>query len=99
MNPGKKRFGQGNDVDRARPHIFHRDYWPLKLIHEEVTRFFEEHASSLHSKRVVDLGSGDFPYARIAAVGDARLIAADINPTYRSVRHSDRPRHRPHCFG
>ncbi|MGH8656392.1 MAG: class I SAM-dependent methyltransferase [Gammaproteobacteria bacterium] len=84
-NAGKKRFGQGNNVDRARPHIFHRDYWPLKLIHKGVTRFFEEHASSLHGKQVVDLGSGESPYVRLAAVGDARLIATDINPTDPSV--------------
>ncbi|MGH8608711.1 MAG: class I SAM-dependent methyltransferase [Gammaproteobacteria bacterium] len=81
MNGGNKRFGQGNDVDRAHPHIFHRDYWPLKLIHEGVTRFFEEHASSLQGKRVVDLGSGESPYARLATVRDVRLIAADIKPT------------------
>ena len=34
-----KRFGQGNEVDRARPHVFHRDYWPLKLIRRGVDAF------------------------------------------------------------
>lgn len=61
------------------------DYWPLKLIHKGVTRFFEEHASSLHGTQVVDLGSDESPYARLAAVGDAHLIATDINPTDPSV--------------
>lgn len=32
MNADKKRFGQGNEVDRAR-HIFDRDCRPFRLIH------------------------------------------------------------------
>lgn len=59
MNAGKKR--QRNDVDRARPHSFHHDYWYMKLIPKGVIRFLEEHASSLRGKRVVDLGSGESP--------------------------------------
>ena len=40
--PTRKRFGQGNQVDRARPHVFHRDYWPLKLIRRGVEEFFRD---------------------------------------------------------
>src|SRR5436190_7906720 len=74
----KKRFGQGNDVDRARPHFFHRDYWPLRLIGEGVTAFWREHGAELRGKRVLDFGSGDSPYAHLARDAGAELLAADI---------------------
>ncbi|HEY7120516.1 MAG TPA: hypothetical protein VH475_28285, partial [Tepidisphaeraceae bacterium] len=57
----RRRFGQGNDVDRAHPHLFHRDYWPLKLIRRGVEEFFAEHADELRGQRVLDFGSGDSP--------------------------------------
>jgi 2-polyprenyl-3-methyl-5-hydroxy-6-metoxy-1,4-benzoquinol methylase len=62
----KKRFGQGNEVDRARPHFFHRDYWPLKLIQQGVARFIGEHAAELRGKRALDFGAGESPYAELA---------------------------------
>jgi 2-polyprenyl-3-methyl-5-hydroxy-6-metoxy-1,4-benzoquinol methylase len=77
----KRRFGQGNDVDRARPHIFHRDYWPLKLIGEGVARFWAEHGATLSGKRALDFGSGDTPYAQLAKQAGVELLAADIGPT------------------
>src|SRR4051794_12257130 len=76
----KTRFGQGNDVDRARPHIFHRDYWPLKLIGRGVESFWAEHAAELRGKRVLDFGSGESPYADLARAAGAELLAADIDP-------------------
>jgi SAM-dependent methyltransferase len=75
----KRRFGQGNDVDRARPHFFHRDYWPLRLIGEAVANFWREHATELRGKRVLDFGSGESPYAHFATDAGAELIAADID--------------------
>jgi SAM-dependent methyltransferase len=78
--PTKKRFGQGNEVDRARPHVFHRDYWPLKLIRRGVEEFFRAHAAELRGKRVLDLGAGESPYAGLAKEAGAELIAADIDP-------------------
>jgi SAM-dependent methyltransferase len=78
MSLNKRRFGQGNDVDRARPHFFHRDYWPLKLIRQGVEGFLREHAAQLRGKRAVDLGSGESPYVEMARGVDLELLAADI---------------------
>jgi SAM-dependent methyltransferase len=80
QQPTKKRFGQGNEVDRARPHIFHRDYWPLKLIRRGVEQFFRDHATELGGRRVLDLGAGESPYAALAKNAAAELLAADIDP-------------------
>ena len=76
----RRRFGQGNDVDRARPHFFHRDYWPLKLIRRGVEEFWAAHGPGLRGKRVLDLGSGDSPYADLASAAGAELLSADIAP-------------------
>jgi SAM-dependent methyltransferase len=76
----KKRFGQGNDVDRARPHFFHRDYWPLRRIREGVEDFLTRHADVLRGRRVLDFGSGESPYAAIAKSHGIELLAADIPP-------------------
>jgi len=80
MTP-KKRFGQANEVDRARPHIFHRDYWPLKLIHQAVEQFWQTRAKELSGKKVLDLGSGESPYTQLGTQGGAQMLAADIDPT------------------
>jgi SAM-dependent methyltransferase len=85
----KKRFGQGNDVDRARPHFFHRDYWPLKLIHDGVKQFWQKHAAELKGKRVLDLGSGESPYTQIGRDAGAEMLAADIDPDDPSVLRID----------
>lgn len=76
----KKRFGQGNEVNRARPHFFHRDYWPLKVIQQQVSRFLHEHADALRGKRALDLGAGESPYVESAQAVGCELIAADISP-------------------
>jgi 2-polyprenyl-3-methyl-5-hydroxy-6-metoxy-1,4-benzoquinol methylase len=76
----RKRFGQGNEVDRARPHVFHRDYWPLKLIRRGVDDFLVNHAGELRGGRVLDFGSGDSPYAQVARSLEIELMAADIEP-------------------
>jgi 2-polyprenyl-3-methyl-5-hydroxy-6-metoxy-1,4-benzoquinol methylase len=76
----KKRFGQANEVDRARPHIFHRDYWPLKLIHQAVNQFWKTHAAELRGKKVLDLGSGESPYTQLAVEAGAQMLFADIDP-------------------
>src|SRR5688572_31829057 len=73
----KRRFGQGNEVDRARPHVFHRDYWPLRLIREGVEGFFRE---NVRGGRVLDLGAGQSPYAGLARAAGAELVLADIDP-------------------
>ena len=80
MMDGKRRFGQGNDVDRARPHFFHRDYWPLKRIHQSVEAFFRDHRESLSGRTVLDFGSGESPYERMARAIGVKLLAADIGP-------------------
>jgi SAM-dependent methyltransferase len=77
----KSRFGQGNEVDRARPHIFHRDYWPLKLIYQGVTEFWQKYGGELRGKKVLDLGSGESPYTQMGVDAGATMLAADIGPT------------------
>src|SRR3954468_3964310 len=81
----KKRFGQGNEVDRARPHFFHRDYWPLVLIRRGVEEFVRAHAEELRGRRALDLGSGQSPYAGLGAANGFEMLAADIDPGDASV--------------
>jgi SAM-dependent methyltransferase len=85
----KKRFGQGNEVDRARPHFFHRDYWPLKLIQQGVARFIGEHAAELRGKRALDFGAGESPYAELARGVGCEVIGADIDPADPAVIRID----------
>lgn len=80
MSSNKRRFGQGNEVDRARPHFFHRDYWPLKLIRRGVEEFLRAHATRLNGRRALDLGSGESPYVEMARSAGLELLAADIDP-------------------
>ena len=87
---GKKRFGQGNEVDRARPHFFHRDYWPLKLIRREVEGFWAEHGAQLRGKRALDFGSGESPYVNPANAAGVELLSADIDPDDPGVLAIDR---------
>jgi SAM-dependent methyltransferase len=85
----KKRFGQGNAVDRARPHVFHRDYWPLKLIQQGVARFISEHAVELRGKRALDFGAGESPYAELARDVGCEMVGADIDPANAGVIRID----------
>ena len=78
--PTGRRFGQGSEVDRARPHVFHRDYWPLKLIRRGVEEFFVRQGRELRGKRILDLGAGESPYAGLARSAGAELLGADIDP-------------------
>jgi SAM-dependent methyltransferase len=76
-----KTFGQGLDVDRDRPHIFHRDYWPLRVLREGVRDFLARHGAELTGGKAIDFGAGDSPYrAPITATGMS-LTCADIDPT------------------
>lgn len=72
------RFPQDHNVDRCRPHWFHRDYWALRAVRDGVARFFHENAAELRGRRVLDYGAGDSPYAGYAAEVGAELIRADI---------------------
>lgn len=76
---GKKAFGQGNDVDRSRPHVFHRDYWTLRRIREGLEDFINEHAAELKSKRALDFGSGESPYAMMMRDAGIDVIPSDID--------------------
>jgi SAM-dependent methyltransferase len=71
-------FGQGADVNRARPHIFHRDYWALRAVVEAVSDFFREHEAEIRGKQILDYGAGDSPYKRLAQNAGAKLLSADI---------------------
>jgi SAM-dependent methyltransferase len=84
-----KRFGQGNEVDRARPHFFHRDYWSLKLIQAGVARFISEHADGLRGKRALDFGAGESPYAELARGVGCKVVGADIDPADPAVIRID----------
>jgi SAM-dependent methyltransferase len=79
------RFGQGLNVDRDKPHIFHRDYWSMRIIREGLIGFLDEHQSELAGKTVLDYGAGDSPYKSHFTQRNIRLIAADINPTDPSI--------------
>lgn len=76
-----ERFGQGLAVDRARPHIFHRDYWILWHLLEETRRFVETHGAMLRGKRVLDFGADRSPYDPLFASAGIELIKADIEPS------------------
>lgn len=75
------RFGQGMNVDRNRPHIFHRDYLPLKEIRNGLVEFIDQHLRELRGGRMLDYGCGDAPYAELFGQRGIELIRADINPT------------------
>jgi SAM-dependent methyltransferase len=77
----KRRLGQGNAVDRNRPHWFHRDYWPLYWIRQAVRDFLREQGREFQNGCVVDFGAGESPYSADFQRLNSRLILADINPT------------------
>src|SRR5688572_27390912 len=84
-----KRFGQGAEVDRGRPHIFHRDYWALRAVRDGVAVFFSANASELSGKRILDYGAGHSPYAALAHSVGAQIVCADIgDPPPGAVRIS-----------
>lgn len=80
-----KRFGQGIEVDRTRPHIFHRDYVALRVLIEGVTCFLDRFGHELAGGTVLDLGAGDSPYAAMCEARGLRVIRADIPPTEANV--------------
>lgn len=80
MTQKTSRFGQGIEVDRARPHFFHRDYWILRHLRDGVSDFLSTHAAELKDQLVLDFGAGDSPYIEAADRHGIRLVAADINP-------------------
>lgn len=76
------RFGQGIHVDRLRPHVFHRDYWPLRVIRDEVAAFARRHAGELAGRTVLDFGAGVSPYAPLLEKVGAKVLRADLEPVY-----------------
>ncbi|HEY7086581.1 MAG TPA: class I SAM-dependent methyltransferase, partial [Tepidisphaeraceae bacterium] len=78
-------FGQGINVDRDRPHIFHRDYWPLKVIRQGVLDFAEQLRTNGSVKTCLDYGAGVSPYAKHFQDRGIRVICADINPADASI--------------
>ena len=77
---GQHRFGQGNDVQRDRPHFFHRDYWALRHIRNGLVQFLDRHHGELRGKRCLDYGAGHSPYVSHFAARDIELVRADIRP-------------------
>lgn len=80
-----KRFGQGIEVDRARPHIFHRDYLALRVLAEAVSGFVDRFGGELAGGTILDLGAGDSPYAAMCESRGVRVIRADVSPTGANV--------------
>lgn len=80
-----KRFGQGIEVDRARPHIFHRDYVALRVLADSVSSFLDRFAREMPGGTVLDLGAGDSPYAAMCEKRGIRVIRADVGATDANV--------------
>ncbi len=80
-----RRFGQGVHVDRSHPHIFHRDYWTLKLIRESMMDFLEKYGPELRGGKALDFGAGDSPYGRFFQTTGAELLRADIKTSDTNV--------------
>jgi SAM-dependent methyltransferase len=76
-----KTFGQGLDVDRDRPHIFHRDYWPLRVLREGIRDFVARYGGELRGAKALDFGAGDSPYREPITAAGISLAFADIEPT------------------
>jgi SAM-dependent methyltransferase len=74
----RSRFGQGLEVDRNRPHIFHRDYWALRVIRQGVADFVRDYAGEMRGGQALDFGAGDSPYIPIFAEAGVELLRADI---------------------
>ena len=83
--PQQQRFGQGNAVQRDRPHFFHRDYWVLRHIRAGLLEFLDRHGGELSGKRCLDYGAGDSPYAPHFAAANIAFVRADIRPSDASV--------------
>ena len=79
--PQRRRFGQGVDVIRDRPHFFHRDYWALRHIRGGLLDFLDRHGSALAGKRCLDYGTGDSPYQSHFARRNITFVRSDIRPT------------------
>ena len=77
----QRRFGQGNEVLRDRPHFFHRDYWVLRHIRAGVLEFLGHYGPELAGGRCLDYGAGDSPYTPHFPRHGIELIPADICPT------------------
>jgi SAM-dependent methyltransferase len=75
-----ERFGQGNAVDRSRPHVFHRDYWSHHYLLVETKAFAEKFRAELEGKRVLDFGADKSPYDRLFQQAGVELVKADIDP-------------------
>jgi SAM-dependent methyltransferase len=73
-----ERFGQGWQVDRSRPHIFHRDYWALRYILEGVRDFVRGHENELRLGTALDFGAEWSPYQEIFHAHGLKLIRADV---------------------
>src|SRR5438477_7465796 len=80
-----KRFGQGLEVDRDRPHIFHRDYWALRVLRQGVRDFVWAHENELRGQTVLDFGAGNSPYHQPFEAARIQLLRADVNPSDPSV--------------
>src|SRR5262247_3656435 len=82
-------FGQGIYVDRDRPHIFHRDYWPLKVIRQGVLDFAQHLGANGSVKTCLDYGAGVSPYAKHFQERGIQVVCADINPGDASIVNID----------
>ncbi len=76
----QRRFGQGNDVIRDRPHFFHRDYWALRHIRSGLLQFLDQYGGELAGKQCLDYGAGDSPYAPHFARRNIAFLRSDIRP-------------------
>src|SRR4051812_33457761 len=73
-----ERYGQGWQVDRSQPHIFHRDYWALRFILEGVREFVQKHQGELKLGATLDFGAEWSPYQGLFDAHGLKLVRADV---------------------
>ena len=67
-------------VDRDHPHIFHKDYWPIRAVRQTVIDFTRQYGPELKGQRALDFGAGDSPYIAHFNALDCELLRADLSP-------------------
>ena len=76
----ERRLGLGIHVDRTRPSLLHRDFWPLVHVRGAVEEFVRRHGTELQGGAALDFGADRSPYAPLFRSAGCDLRSADIAP-------------------
>jgi SAM-dependent methyltransferase len=75
----EQMLGQGSYVNQVKPSVLHRDYWALRAVRDELSRFFRLRKQQLNGAVFLDYGTPRPVYQPLADFANVRLRAADIS--------------------